>query len=91
MLAKLGLRKAWLGGFLFAVHPAAVESVAWIAETKNTLSTLPGLLAMMAWIDYENDNGGDRKPRDYALALLYFTLAMLCKIAVAPLPFVLLL
>jgi len=91
LLARLGLRKAWLGGFLFAVHPAAVDSVAWIAETKNTLSTLPCLLAMIAWVDYENDNVSARKPRDYALSLFYFTLAMLCKIAVAPLPFVLLL
>jgi len=87
LLARLGLRKAWLGGFLFAVHPAAVDSVAWIAETKNTLSTLPCLLAMIAWIDFEDD----RKPRDYAFALFYFTLALLCKIAVAPLPFVLVL
>jgi tetratricopeptide (TPR) repeat protein len=87
LLARLGLRKAWLGGFLFAVHPAAVDSVAWIAETKNTLSTLPCLLAMIAWVDYEDA----RKPRDYALALFYFTLALLCKIAVAPLPFVLVL
>jgi tetratricopeptide (TPR) repeat protein len=87
LLARLGLRKAWLGGFLFAVHPAAVDSVAWIAETKNTLSTLPCLLAMIVWVDFEND----RKPRDYALAFFYFALALLCKIAVAPLPFVLVL
>jgi Flp pilus assembly protein TadD len=87
LLARLGLRKAWLGGFLFAVHPAAVDSVAWIAETKNTLSTLPCLLAMIAWVDYEDA----RKPRDYVLALFYFIVALLCKIAVAPLPFVLVL
>jgi protein O-mannosyl-transferase len=87
LLAKLGLGKAWLGGLIFAVHPAAVDSVAWIAETKNTMSTLPCLLAMAAWVDYENR----RKPQDYALALLFFVLAMLCKIAVTPLPVVLLL
>ena len=87
LLERLGMGKAWLGGFLYAVHPVAVDSVAWIAETKNTLSTLPCLLAMIAWVDYEND----RKPRDYTLALLYFTAAMLCKIAVVPLPVVFLL
>jgi tetratricopeptide (TPR) repeat protein len=87
LLEKLGLRLAWLGGLIFAVHPAAVDSVAWIAETKNTVSALPCLLAMCAWIDYEDH----RRPRDYFRALLLFTVAMLCKIAVAPLPVVLLL
>ena len=87
LLARLGLRNAWLGGFIFAVHPAAVDSVAWIAETKNTASTLPCLLAMIAWIDFENR----REPRDYFLALACFTIGMLCKIAIAPLPAVLLL
>jgi tetratricopeptide (TPR) repeat protein len=87
LLDKLGLRKAWLGGLIFAVHPAAVDSVAWIAETKNTVSALPCLLAMGAWVDYEDR----RRPRDYYVSLLYFLIAMLCKIAVAPLPAVLLL
>jgi hypothetical protein len=53
---------------------------------KNTASTLPFLLALIAWIDYERD----RRPRDYKLSLLCFTLAMLCKIVVAPFAFVLL-
>jgi hypothetical protein len=38
LLGKFGLRLAWLGGFLFVIHPAVVESVAWISELKNTLS-----------------------------------------------------
>jgi protein O-mannosyl-transferase len=87
LLARLGLRKAWLGGLIFAVHPAAVDSVAWIVETKNTLSLLPCLLTMIAWVDYEET----RRRRDYACALAFFLAAMLCKIEVAPLPVVLLL
>jgi tetratricopeptide (TPR) repeat protein len=87
LLAKMGLAKGWIGGLIFAVHPACVDSVAWIAETKNTLMLLPFLLAMAAWIDYD----AKRRTPDYARALGFFVVAMLCKISVAPFPFVLLL
>ncbi len=87
LLGKFGLRLAWLGGFLFAVHPVVVESVAWISELKNTLSLPPFLLAMCAWIDFD----ARRRPHDYAAALGLFLLAMLCKISMALFPFVLLL
>jgi len=87
LLEKFGLRLAWLGGFLFAIHPAVVESVAWISELKNTLSLPPLLLAMCAWIDYEERG----KPRDYFLALGLFLVALLCKISVSLFPAVILL
>jgi hypothetical protein len=87
LLAKFGLRLAWLGGLIFAVHPAMVESVAWISELKNTLSLAPFLLAMGAWIDYEERG----KSRDYFLALGLFLVAMLCKISMAAFPVVILL
>jgi len=87
LLSKFGLRLAWLGGFLFVIHPAVVESVAWISELKNTLSLPPFLLAMGCWIDYE-ENG---RSRDYFLALGLFFVAMLCKISMALFPLVILL
>jgi tetratricopeptide (TPR) repeat protein len=87
LLARFNLRLAWLGGLLFAVHPANVESVAWIAELKNTLSLLPFLGAMIAWIDYENKG----TKRDYALALGLFLVAMLCKTTMVMFPVVILL
>ena len=87
LLAKLSLRLAWLGGLLFAVHPAMVESVAWMSELKNTLSLPPFLLAACAYIDY--DEHGRR--RDYLLSLGLFLVAMLCKISMAPFPLVILL
>lgn len=87
LLAKFGLRLAWLGGLLFAIHPVVVESVAWVAEFKNVLSLPPFLLAMCAWIDFEARG----RKRDYALSLGLFLVAMLCKISMALFPLVILL
>lgn len=87
LLSKFGLRLAWLGGLLFAIHPAQVESVAWIAELKNSLSLPPFLLAMCAFIDYENHG----KQRDYFLAVVFFLVAMLCKPTMVMFPVVILL
>jgi len=87
LLAKFGLRLAWLGGLIFAIHPAMVESVAWISELKNVLSLLPFLLAISAWIDYDER----KRRRDYALALGLFLVAMLCKISMIAFPVAILL
>jgi tetratricopeptide (TPR) repeat protein len=87
LLSKLGLRLAWLGGLIFAIHPVQVESVAWAAELKNTLSMPPMLLAMCAWIDY--DSSGKR--RDYFVAFGLFLFALLCKLTVVMFPVIILL
>jgi len=84
---KLGLKLAWLGGLIFAIHPVQVESVAWIAELKNTLSMPFFLLSMCFYLDY--DINGLR--RDYLLALGFFLLAMLSKTTMAMFPVVILL
>jgi len=54
LLRKLGVGLAWLGGLIFAIHPLAVESVAWISELKNVLSLPFLLLAMIFWLDWDN-------------------------------------
>jgi len=82
LLSKFGLRLAWVGGLIFAVHPMMVESVAWISEFKNTLSLPPFLLAACAYIDYVERG----RRADYLRALALFLVAMLCKIGVAPFP-----
>jgi hypothetical protein len=72
---------------LFALHPFNVESVAWVSERKNVLSTLFFLLALGAYGWYV------RKPnvkRDLALTAL-FGLGLTAKPMVITLPFVLLL
>jgi Tfp pilus assembly protein PilF len=87
LLAKFGLRLAWLGGLIFALHPVQVESVAWVAELKNTLSLPFFLLAMCAYVDFDEN----RKRRDYFWALGLFVVAMLCKTTVIMFPVVILL
>jgi protein O-mannosyl-transferase len=72
---------------LFALHPINVESVAWIAERKNTLSLLFFLLALGAYRWYTRQ---PRIGRYLAVALLY-ALGLLAKSQVITFPFVLLL
>jgi tetratricopeptide (TPR) repeat protein len=72
---------------LFAVHPLHVESVAWVAERKDVLSTFFWMLTMWAYSRYAV------RPRTsvYLLALLFFALGLLAKPMLVTLPFVLLL
>ena len=86
LLRRLGLRWGWVGGAWWAVHPLAVESVAWIAELKNTLSLPFCLLAFDAWLDFEER--GSRSA--WVRAGLLFLAAMLCKSSVAMAPVILL-
>jgi tetratricopeptide (TPR) repeat protein len=60
---------------LFAVHPLRVESVAWAAERKDVLSTLFGLLALIAYTRYAARPGARR----YALVAVSFALSLLAK------------
>lgn len=82
LLRRLAVPGAVLAGFLFALHPVGVESVAWIAEQKNTLSTMLYLAAALAWLRFEDD----RRPRRYVVASLWFLAALLSKSVTATLP-----
>ena len=72
---------------LFASHPLNVESVAWITERKNVLSTLFGLLTMNAYLGYV------RRPswKRYLLVTIFLSLGLMAKQMLVTLPCLLLL
>ncbi|HET6370756.1 MAG TPA: tetratricopeptide repeat protein [Nitrospiria bacterium] len=87
-------KQLWPSAFtaaLFAVHPLHVESVAWIAERKDVLSTFFGLLTLWAYLRYAEVSGGLQRLYRYLLVLLLFALGLMAKPMLVTLPFVLLL
>lgn len=88
LMRQLKLRGAWLAAGIFALHPVCVESVAWISEQKNTLSTVFYLLALLAWLrfDQRRDAGSPGAWRGYVLASVLFVLAGLSKTVTVTLP-----
>jgi tetratricopeptide (TPR) repeat protein len=72
---------------LFALHPLHVESVAWVAERKDVLSTCFFLLSLWAYHRYVGRPGALR----YAGVLTLFLLGLMSKSMVVTFPFVLLL
>jgi protein O-mannosyl-transferase len=72
---------------LFALHPLHVESVAWAAERKDTLSTFFGLLTLMAYARYVEVPSWKR----YALVAVALALGLMAKPMLVSWPFVLLL
>jgi Flp pilus assembly protein TadD len=79
---------------LFALHPLHVESVAWISERKDVLSTFFGLLSLSAYGRYAQEKPSDgRLPSSllYLLSLICFALALMSKAMLVTLPFVMLL
>jgi protein O-mannosyl-transferase len=75
---------------LFAWHPLHVESVAWIAERKDVLSTFFALLSLHAYVGYGQER--DRAPKGkLALALVCFALGLMSKPMLVTLPCVFLL
>lgn len=72
---------------LFAIHPLHVESVAWISERKDVLSTMFWLLTMWVYAGFTERGGATR----YLLVMAMMTLGLLAKPMLVTLPCVLLL
>lgn len=80
----------WRSSFvaaLFALHPLNVESVAWVSERKNVLSTFFWILTMWGYLWYTERPTVGR----YFLPLFLFVLGLAAKPMLVSLPFVLLL
>lgn len=74
---------AWFAAAVFALHPLQVGSIAWLAERKNLLAGLFGLLTILLYVRYRRRGGA----AVYAATLLAFLLAVLSKsVAVTVLP-----
>ncbi len=90
LLRRLSIRGAWLAAAIFALHPVHVESVAWITERKNVLSTVFYLLALLAWMKF-TDKSATRAWMYYSLTMLLYALALFAKTTACTLPAALLL
>jgi tetratricopeptide (TPR) repeat protein len=78
---------------MFALHPLRVESVVWISERKDVLSTFFWMLTVGAYVRYADHLKSQISNFKfyYALALVFFALGLMSKSMLVTLPFVLLL
>jgi tetratricopeptide (TPR) repeat protein len=79
-------RSAFVAG-LFALHPLHVESVAWIAERKDVLSTLFWLLTIWMYSKW----AAGKSWRTYGSVIIFFLIGLLAKPMLVTLPLTLLL
>lgn len=83
-------KSLWKSAFvaaLFAVHPLHVESVAWVAERKDVLSTFFWMLTMGAYVLYTENSSR----RTYIPVIALFALGLMSKPMLVTLPIILLL
>ena len=90
LLHVMRLPGAWLGGLLFAIHPACIESVTWVSELKNTLSQPLFLLACASFVQFDDEADAGEATKHYLLAVLFYLLAMFAKTSIVTFPFVIL-
>jgi tetratricopeptide (TPR) repeat protein len=86
LLERMKIPGAWAAAFLFTIHPACVESVAWVSETKNTLSLALFLASCIFWVAQDDEQPGPKRERLFLGALAFFLLAMFAKTSVVAMP-----
>ncbi|MBE9504504.1 MAG: tetratricopeptide repeat protein [Proteobacteria bacterium] len=82
-----GVWESALVAALFALHPLHVESVAWISERKDLLSTFFGLISIAAYVRYAQE----KRQVSYLLCILFLGFGLMTKPMLVTFPFVLLL
>jgi len=78
---------AFTTAFLFAAHPLHVESVTWVAERKDVLSTFFFIVGLISYYFFLEKRP---KKRFYFLTLVFFTLGLFAKFMAITLPAILL-
>ncbi len=101
ILTSLGVPFSWLTALIFTLHPVHVESVAWITERKNVLSTFFYLLSLWAYIKFlhldlsrtarlsDSQPAGERNVDHwmlYGVSFVLFLLALASKTVTCSLP-----
>jgi len=81
------LWRSALAATLFGLHPLHIESVAWVSERKDVLSSFFWMLTILAYLNYARRG----RALPYMLALMLFAFGLMCKPMLVTLPFVLLL
>ncbi|MBW2493586.1 MAG: tetratricopeptide repeat protein [Deltaproteobacteria bacterium] len=90
LLLRFATAAVWRSALVaaaFALHPLHIESVAWVSERKDVLSTAFGLGASLAYLGYARRGGALR----YGAVTLLFGAALLSKSMLVTLPCVFLL
>jgi tetratricopeptide (TPR) repeat protein len=90
VLLALGVRGAWLGAALWALHPVQVETVAWITELKNTQSALFYSLCILYFLRWlRSPPEAHRRWWNYCWMLLFAMMALASKSSTVVLPVIL--
>jgi tetratricopeptide (TPR) repeat protein len=85
-LLRMGTSSSWRSGLvaaLFVCHPVHVESVAWVAERKDVLSTFFGFISLLFYFRYARDG----KYLKLGCSFFFFALSLMSKPMLVTMPF----